>query len=183
MPRETLMGATTDLTTRIAELASLIEARLAEDEAVARVLCAGAWGSHPWAVEKCSENDCECIVYQGEYKPFTEAQIPPIQYVADGETPEHAAHIARNDPARTLRRVKATRELVAVILAEPHDWIPGDEFYSCSQAAEMNPVPEPPGEPGSGCSDPERAGQPCDCGRDQRVARLLSIIASEWEVT
>ena len=55
-----------------------------------------------------------------------------------------ATHIARNDPARVLRRVAVTRELVAAILAEPHDWIPGDEYYSCSQA--VDPYEDDPSE-------------------------------------
>ncbi len=93
----------------------------------------------------------------------------------------HAIHIARNDPARVLRRVAVTRELVAAILAEPHDWNPGDEFYSCSQAIDPYGLNHDDREPGSACTDPDRAGKPCDCGRDQRVARLLGIIASEWE--
>jgi len=86
-------------------------------------------------------------------------------------------HIIRNDPARTLRRVKATRALAAEILAEGHLYVDGDPWFSCSQATE----PGEEGEPGSACADDERRGKPCDCGRDSRVARLLGIIASEWE--
>ena len=52
-----------------------------------------------------------------------------------------------------------------------------DEFYSCAQAKDLYEG----GEPGSACTDPDRAREPCDCGRDARVARLLGIIASEWE--
>lgn len=58
----------------------------------------GAWEGRPWAVENCSEHECPCIVHQGEYKPWNEAQVPPIQYVADAETPEHAAYIASMHP-------------------------------------------------------------------------------------
>jgi hypothetical protein len=59
------------------------------------------WPSRPWHVEACSEqamDECPCIVAQGEAKPFDEAQDPPIQYVADAETPEHAAYIAAMHP-------------------------------------------------------------------------------------
>jgi hypothetical protein len=77
-----------------------------------------------------------------------------------------AEHIARQDPARTEREVKAKRDLMAAILAEPHTYI-AENFYS--------------GQPGSGCSDPDRAGQPCDCGRDQRVERLLRIMAQVYD--
>jgi len=94
--------------------------------------------------------------------------------------PYQSAHIARHDPARTLRDVKAGRDLITAILAEPHDYNPCDEYYSCSQAEDPDP---PPGEggPGSGCADDDRAGQPCDCGRDARVERLLRILAGVYE--
>jgi hypothetical protein len=67
-----------------------------------------------------------------------------------------ADHIAANDPASVLRDVEATRSLVAEILSFRHD------------------------------EDPERGCarircQPCDCGRDARVRRLLGIIAGRWE--
>jgi hypothetical protein len=182
------MGAravTTDLTTRIAGLASLIGQRLTEDEAAAKAatIREGRTLQVPvpnWT--RCRSGD----VYDEDDSPGAAVfgdDDEVIVYDEGSPSPAQADHIARHDPARVLRRVKATRELVAAIIAEPHDWIPGDEFYSCSQAVELNPVPESPGVPGSGCTDPDRAGQPCDCGRDQRVARLLGIIAGEWEGT
>ena len=140
---------TTDLTTRIAELTAAIEARLSGDELTATV-AAGAAEASCWLLAEQS-NDAAYTAFR--------------------------AHIARNDPARILRRVAATRSLIAAILAEHHDWNAADEFYSCSQAKDLYEG----GEPGSACADPDRAGQPCDCGRDQRVERLLGIIASEWE--
>jgi hypothetical protein len=164
---------TTDLTSRIAELASLIGGRLEEDEAVAHE--AAAQGTAEWSALPRSgrivDGSGEVVVYWISHRD-----------PEDKPSPQEAAHIARNDPARVLRRVTATRDLIAAILAEPHDWIPGDEFYSCSQAEDPDPAPGEGG-PGSGCHDPDRAGDPCDCGRDQRVARLLGIIAGEWEGT
>jgi hypothetical protein len=160
------MGAgavTTDLTARIAELASRITARLDGDEAAAKPYARTTWTEEPPGIG--------VVLVDGE---------PLIE----GHTRGLTAHVARHDPARVLRRVTATRELVTVILGEPHDLIPGDEYYSCSQAAAGTGMRNPPPEdlvPGSGCSDDERRGQPCDCGRDARVARLLAIIATEWE--
>lgn len=157
-----------DLAARVAELAAAVEAKLANDEAVALAPfgddeTARSWtadkGGHPGALPLVDDGRGRTIVY------------------GHATTPAVAAHIARHDPARALRRVKATRDLVAAILAEKHDYNNGDEFYSCSQAVEYGTD----GGPGSGCADPERAGKPCDCGRDARVARLLGIIASEWE--
>jgi hypothetical protein len=95
---------------------------------------------------------------------------------ADPATP----HVFRTGPARVLREVKAKRGLLAAILAEPHTVIYGDEFYSCSQAVDPDPAPGEGG-PGSGCADDGRAGQPCDCGRDARVERLLRILAGVYE--
>jgi hypothetical protein len=153
--------------TDIANIASSIAAHLAEDEAAAKEA----------ARDECAEWR-RSYPNPGMYTGTTDITDVTLTIVARVGTPV-AGHIARQDPARTLRRVKATRDLVAVILSEPHDWNVEDEFYSCSQAVQW---PDP-GEPGSGCSDPERAGKPCDCGRDARVTRLLSIIASEWEAS
>jgi hypothetical protein len=60
------------------------------------------WGDRPWHAEECSDTDdmspCPCIVAQGEYRDFDQPQTPPVQYVADAETPEHAAYIAAMHP-------------------------------------------------------------------------------------
>jgi len=122
---------------------AFVQARLDEDEALAKAaLEAGhsEWGDRPWAVTECSgpepdHEGCPCIVYQGEYKPFEEPQVPPIQYVADAEEPEHAAHIARHDPARALREVAAKR----AILAEHGPGEDGSVWCRvCDPAADMN---------------------------------------------
>lgn len=60
------------------------------------------WGARPWHVEECSDTDdmssCPCIVAQGEYREFDQPQIPPVQYVADAESPDFAAYIAAMHP-------------------------------------------------------------------------------------
>jgi hypothetical protein len=91
-----------------------------------------------------------------------------------------AGHIIRHDPASTLSDVASTRALLAEVLAEPHYYVDGDAWFSCSQAV----LPDFPGrdcEPGSGCSDDERRGKPCDCGRDARVRRRALMIAARWK--
>ena len=142
---------TTDLTTRITELTAAIGKRLAQD-------AAGAWSVHDVAT-------CDALLYEEDM-------------AAAADTPDcDCGH-----PARVLRRVAATRSLVTAIQAEQHDWNPLEEYYSCSQAREnTGTMGLEIGPPGSGCSDPDRKGDPCDCGRNHRVARLLGIIASEWE--
>lgn len=177
---------TADLAARIAETAAFIEASLAADEAATL-----AWRSPPWGEDatrwkvvgqrepRYDNGRRETLtVIDVSGRDLNWAEAVQVCWDSNGE---RAVHIARNDPARALRRVKAVRDMVAAVLAEPHDYIPGDEFYSCSQA--VDPYPGESAEPGSGCSDPERTGKPCDCGRDQRVARLLGIIATEWEET
>jgi len=182
-----------DLTARVAELAAAIEAHLAEDEAAAL-----AWDDAPWlyaGTEATSwrpvgkrevfydngrSETVQVIDVSGAASLWTEAI--QVKWDTDGS---RVKHIARNDPARVLRRVKATRDLVAEILAEPHYYDDREGgFFSCSQAVYPEPwrldETDDPG-PGSGCSNEDRAGKPCDCGRDARVARLLGIIASEWE--
>lgn len=163
------MSGAEDLTARIAGLAALIEKNLAEDEALA--LTAGdSDEGRSWTEGIGGYPNLGYLVDDG----WGRTVVCPS---APSEAQTH--YIARNDPARALCRVRATRELVAAITAEIHDYIPGDEFYSCSQA--VDPYPGESGEAGSGCSDTERSGKPCDCGRDARVARMLGIIASEWE--
>jgi hypothetical protein len=151
-------------------MAASVAARLAEDEAVAKAAEREGYpaGSEPvngWFVTPASGHAA------------TGYGVPPGINVTRPITLAEGRHAARNDPARILRRAKAVRDLIAVILAERHDYNDGDPWFSCSQAT----VPGDDGEPGSGCANDERAGKPCDCGRDARVARLLGIIASEWE--
>jgi hypothetical protein len=158
----------TDLTARVAELAASIEANLAEDEAIALAPFGDDETARSWISDKGGYPDALPLVEDGWHR---------VIVYGRATTPAVAAHVARNDPVRRLRDVKAARDLVAAILAERHDYNDGDPWFSCSQAT----VPGDDGEPGSGCANDERAGKPCDCGRDARVARLLGIIATEWE--
>lgn len=74
------------------ELTAFIEARLAEDEAVAR-----AAGGRVWSVDP----DNACRVEGG------------ITIYDEGGHNEHqAAHIARKDPARALRQVAVKRQIL-----------------------------------------------------------------------
>ena len=104
-----------------------------------------------------------------------------VAAVSDYRYDDVLIHAARHDPARKLRDVKSGRDLLAAILAEKHDWVAGDEFYSCSQAVDYAGLNHESRVPGSACSDPDRAGRTCDCGRDARVERLLRILAGVYE--
>ena len=125
---------TTDLAGRIAELAAQIEERLTEDETTAKAVFDAA---KLFSNEPQRQGPLGHRVFDGSGIVVTHDRSVTLPS-------DVATHIARNDPARVLRRVAVTRELVAAILAEPHDHA-------------RNP-----------------AGH-------QRVARLLTIIATEWE--
>lgn len=156
---------TTDLTARVAEMAAAIKAHLAKDQATAEEATKVSMSS--WAAVN------SLLLVRDAEGTFS----VDIAEVTDYRYDAVLIHAARHDPARAFRRVKAVRDLVAEILAERHLYVDGDPWFSCSQATE----PGEEDEPGSACADDERRGKPCDCGRDMRVARLLGIIASEWE--
>jgi hypothetical protein len=169
-----------DLTVRVAGLAAVIEQQLAKDEAAADDAGSAKSASSaeprvthgPWLA---ANSLLMALQPDGVYDDIAEV----INYGLDPVL----VHAARQDPARVLRRVKATRDLVADILGEPH-YTAEVAYYSCSQAQEgAYLIAGPTGPPGSGCGDPERAGRPCDCGRDAKVARMLAIIAGEWETS
>lgn len=100
----------------MSRLAAFVYARLDEAEAAAKALRDEDWDDRPWDVTECSDKssaECPCIVYQGAYAPLPEAQVPHIRYIADAETPEIAAWIARHDPARALRKLAVRRRILA----------------------------------------------------------------------
>jgi hypothetical protein len=79
------------------------------------------WGDRPWHTEECSDTDdmspCPCIVAQGERREFDQPQIPPIQYIADAETPELAAYIAAMGPVLG----RAVADLMEAVSYDPDD--------------------------------------------------------------
>lgn len=81
------------------------------------------------------------------------------------------------EPERALAEIALKRKLIAEVAGMRHDYNDGDPWYSCSQAIDPH---EDNAEAGSGCIDEERAGKPCDCGRDRRAARLLGIVAAVY---
>lgn len=162
----------------IAALASL-HAGVDKDEAVAKA--AAEDDGTDWFLGPAEESDERTILYTGPstLRPGETWDYPVAGKVSAGT----AAHIARHDPARARREVTAMRSLVAAIVAEPHAYIPGDSWYSCSQAVVPDPADDEDRVPGSGCMDDTRRGQPCDCGRDARAGRLLGILAGIYDGT
>ncbi|MGS2645868.1 DUF6221 family protein [Streptosporangium sp. G12] len=74
-------------------------------------------------------------------------------------------HIAIHDPRDTIARCEAELVELDVIEAIPHQRVHDDEWFSCSQARDEH------GE--LSCYHDNRVGEPCDCGRDALVDRLI----------
>jgi hypothetical protein len=160
---------TGDRAAAIAALTATLTAGLDKDEAVADA--AQKVAASPWLA-----SNSLLLVKDRDGVFDTE-----VAAVSDYRYDDVLIHAARHDPARERRDIKAKRDLMSAILAERHDYNPSDEYYSCSQAVGDDPDPNVSLARGSGCSDPDRAGQPCDCGRDARVERLLRILAGIYE--
>jgi hypothetical protein len=166
------------------DLIAFILARLDEDKAAAKD---AAWHHDASAWKVIDRGDLNPLTKRPRSRTLHDVRYSIVDSLDDRVTGIDAeasddggiaAHVARHDPARALRRVAVTRNLIAEIMAIRHVYIEGDSWFSCSQA-----VGEWPGdaEPGSGCSNEDRAGKPCDCGRDARVGRMLGLIAFEWD--
>lgn len=81
--------------------AQTLRAGAAKLRSVTNAIPPNDWDDRPWHVEECSNKEfgeCPCIVAQGERKPWDEAQVPLMQYVADAETAEYATWIALMHP-------------------------------------------------------------------------------------
>lgn len=75
-----------------------------------------------------------------------------------------AQHIVRHDPAFVLADIAAKRKLLDELLAEPHASVsPGGstEIY---------------------CGADYGTGEPCDCGRDERVVRYVRLLAEAYGI-
>ncbi|MEV4749055.1 hypothetical protein AB0K21_21975 [Streptosporangium sp. NPDC049248] len=72
----------------------------------------------------------------------------------------------------TTARCEAELAELDVIEAIPHERVDGDEWFSCAQARDED------GE--LSCYNDDRRGEPCDCGRDALVDRLIRIKASGY---
>ncbi|MEU8829357.1 DUF6221 family protein [Streptomyces sp900116325] len=80
-----------------------------------------------------------------------------------------AATEADPDPA-VIADLDAKEALVADLLADQHHADHEDPWYSCATITDGD----------AACLDAERAGGPCDCGRDARVERRLRILAQPF---
>lgn len=138
----------------MSELADFLRARYAERRALAEAASPGPWHA--------DEEVDEVVAVDG----IT---------VADGfalsgrQLRATVQHIAANDPNDVIADCDAKLALIDDLLAERHEVVDGDCWYTCAAATEER-------DGGETCDD-NRLGNPCDCGRDARVNRRLLILA------
>ncbi|WP_346266116.1 DUF6221 family protein, partial [Glycomyces rutgersensis] len=93
------------------DLIDFLNARLAEDEAVAQAATPGPWNDDGGCISNAD--------YQiTDYGAYTKADGEPEEWEPQRQRAD-SAHIARHDPARVLREVTAKRAIIADV--EPDD--------------------------------------------------------------
>jgi hypothetical protein len=110
-------------------------AKLLRDRATA--VPSDRWGHRPWHVEECSDpamGECPCIVAQGERAHWSEAQDPPMQYVADAETAEYATWIALMHPGVGLALADWLEAIVGEMTAADGTEYAYEEYASWTAA-------------------------------------------------
>jgi hypothetical protein len=115
------------------DLAAFLSARLDEDEAAAREgqpdpadPQTGEWtayGHHPTLQDRRQDRDVQMVGAETELTGWMVCTVGQFD-----RAPFIAAHIARHDPARVLREVKAGRAILALHTGQ-HE-CPGDEGYA-----------------------------------------------------
>src|SRR5258708_13669153 len=102
----------------MSDLAAFLTARLDEDEAVAKAATEGPWAwaatgekDNSWAVALVGDADEEEKMLSGRIEAGDGIIIDPVCEGINGNLP-HAAHIARHDPARALRRGDADPKIL-----------------------------------------------------------------------
>lgn len=122
-------------------------------------------GGHTATVLAGKRNDTELLAW-----------LPTMSHQYWDETRNawnNAEHIAANDPESVLRRCAADRKLIEAVLADTHFVSNDDEHFTCLAATVEH----------DGGEHANRHRQPaaeCDCGRDERVARYLSVLAEGY---
>jgi hypothetical protein len=117
-----------DLTARVAKLTAQIGKRLDEDEAAAQ-RAESRDAQHEQHMPEAEMRKCVELASRRERNYDQPWWAANMRYQLDRSR-------LPSDPARERRRVKSTRDLVAAILAEGHQYVDGDPWFSCSQATE-----------------------------------------------
>lgn len=101
----------------------------------------------------CDDPDCRCGSWRNDDMDFEIRDDRNAGTIVNGAE-RFLAHIRRHDPCRTRRQVTALRALLDNLLAAEHG--EGRDGRPC--VAEFE-------------------GLPCNCGRDERLARRLRMLA------
>lgn len=149
--------------TDVDERVAWLTARLDEMERVAREACHGGQGD--W-----HQDDPD-----GEGGRIEDERGNVVVYDEGSPSGWEAEHIALNDPRTVLARVEADRQVLAEIATWKHDYHDDDTWYSCALAESTWADDR---SPGSGCSDDDRSGGPCDCGLDRRRGVIVRALLS-----
>ncbi|MET9051223.1 DUF6221 family protein [Streptomyces bacillaris] len=146
-------------------LMAFLKARLDEDEHWALTV---SLESRPETWEPDHENGAVLTVAGKQVATGTRHSINDLE------------HIARQDPARTLREVEAKRQLLDAALADHHH-ISGDQYETCPRATAADGLDAGTLAVLQGLNEErhqEDGVEPkCSCGREARVRRTLELLA------
>lgn len=145
----------------MSEIADFLRARYAERRAIAEAAA---------ALQCDPENGSGIVDSSGYAQPEKRRWISP--HIGVLHEAESAEHVVANNPAVILADLDAKLALIDDLLAERHEVVDGDCWYTCAAATEER-------DGGETCDDGRRGG-PCDCGRDARVNRRLAILAQPF---
>lgn len=114
------------------DLVEWLRAQLDEDERIARAAADTYGGSEQWRILRLTDED-----YGTEWSLEIADRVIPAGLPGDDEDPlrvDELHHIARHDPARVLRQVKAYREILAEHrIKRADDWEPWDRNFDESR--------------------------------------------------
>lgn len=114
-----------------------------------------------WAAQEAGSGRFESVDYLWETR-YLIVTLPSgeIQHTTEFSA-DLARHIERHDPHQVLRDIAMKRLLLDLLLEEEHAPVWSDltrRFYRCAAGA----------------------GDPCDCGRDERAAAYLTLLAQPY---
>ncbi|MBT2430561.1 hypothetical protein J7F02_34565 [Streptomyces sp. ISL-112] len=149
-------------------LVAFLKARLDDDERVARAVGFDGIESEPF-------------LWSSSYLILRQNTGGESKTTSELDT-ELAAHIARQDPARTLREVEAKRRLLDAALADHHH-VSADQYETCPRATAVDGLDAGTLAALEDLNDERRQEDGVEpkcwdsCGRDARVRRTLELLA------
>ncbi|MFD3955913.1 MULTISPECIES: DUF6221 family protein [Streptomyces] len=157
-------------------LVAFLKARLDDDERVARAATPGPWCDSGGYVTNIDEDGHSRVQVTDFGTQDEDSEGGGPQGQAD------SAHIARQDPARTLREVEAKRGLLDAALADRHH-VSADQYETCPRATAADGLDETTLAALEALNEERRQEYGVEptcwesCGRDARVRRTLELLA------